>query len=83
MFKGVKPRTHLMIDLFLCALLTTVIFSALMEHTVARHAAHVRLMLHCLHGLAGTTMCFVVGMHLLVHFPWIKSQLSRLLQSQQ
>ncbi len=77
MFKGVKPRTHLMIDFFLFALLTTVFFSALMEHTAAGHA---RLMFHCLHGLAGTTMCFVVGVHLLVHFPWIRSQLSRLLE---
>ncbi len=80
--KGVKPRTHLMIDLLLFALLVMVAFSALLEHTAPQAEAHVRFMFHALHGVAGLAMCLAISLHLLIHLPWIRSQLTRLLKRQ-
>ncbi len=79
--KGVKPRTHLVIDLLLFAFLVTVAISALMKHIVPPHEVHVRFMFHCLHGVAGIALCFTIGLHLLLHLPWIQIQLRRLFQS--
>jgi hypothetical protein len=79
--KGVKPRTHLMIDLLLFALLGMVAFSALMEHTASQDATHVRFMFHAIHGVAGIAMCLTISLHLLIHLPWIRSQLRRLFES--
>jgi hypothetical protein len=80
--KGVKPRTHLTIDLVLFALLVTVAFSAWMEHTASEDATHARFMFHALHGVAGIGMCLTVSLHLLLHLPWIRTQLPRLFKSQ-
>ena len=80
--KGVKPRTHLMIDLLLFALLVMVAFSALMEHTAPQAETHVRFMFHAIHGAAGIAMCLTISLHLLIHLPWIRSQLTRLFKSQ-
>jgi hypothetical protein len=63
--KVVKPRTHLMIDLLLFALLLIVVISALIEQ-------------HDIHEIAGIAMCLAITVHLLAHLPWIRSQLSRL-----
>jgi len=80
--KGVKLRTHLMIDLLLFALLGIVVFSALMEHTASQDEAHVRFMFHATHGAAGIAMCLTIVLHLLIHLPWIRNQLPRLFKSQ-
>ena len=80
--KGVKPRTHLMIDLLLFALLGIVVFSALMEHTASQDETHTRFMFHALHGAAGSAMCLTIVLHLLTHLPWIRSQLLRFFKSQ-
>ncbi len=82
MIKGVKPRTHLMIDFLLFALLGMVVFSAIMEHTAARDATHIQFMYHRIHGIAGVAMCLTLGVHLYLHLPWIWSQLTRLIKSQ-
>lgn len=76
--KGVKPRTHLKLDLFLFVLLVTVAISALVEHTVSPDETHIQFMFNRIHGWSGIIMCVVVGVHLLLHVPWIRSQLSRL-----
>ena len=80
--KGVKPRTHLMIDLVLFALLVTVALSAWMEHTASGDEAHARFMFHALHGVAGIGMCLAVSLHLLLHLSWIQTQLPSLFKSQ-
>ena len=80
--KGVKPRTHLMIDFLLFSLLGMVVFSAIMEHAASRDAAHLQFMYHRLHGIAGSAMCLVLGLHLYLHLPWIWSQCTRLFKSQ-
>ena len=80
--KGVKPRTHLMINLLLFVLLAMVAFSALMEHTASQDETHVRFMFHAIHGVAGIAMCLTISLHLLIHLPWIRSQLPRLFKSQ-
>lgn len=80
--KGVKPRTHLMIDLLLFALLVIVVISALMEHTAPQAETHVRFMFHAIHEVAGIAMCLTISLHLLIHLPWIRSQLMRWLKSQ-
>jgi len=81
--KGIKPRTHLMIDLLLFALLGMVAFSAFMEHTASRDAAHIRSMFHLTHGVAGITMCLTLGLHLYLHLPWILSQFTCILKNRE
>jgi ABC-type uncharacterized transport system permease subunit len=78
MIKGIKPRTHLIIDLLLFALLLTAIISAFLEHTVPSREIHIRFMLHVFHGVAGIALCLTVALHLFLHLPWIESQLRRL-----
>ena len=80
MIKGIKPRTHLIIDLSLFALLLIVAVSTFLEHTVPRSAIHIRFMLHIIHGVAGIVLCLTVAFHLFLHLPWIESQLRRLFQ---
>jgi hypothetical protein len=80
--KGVKPRTQLMIDLLLFALLATVAFSALLDHAAPEAETHARFMFHALHGVAGIAMCLAISLHLLIHLPWIRSQLARLFKRQ-
>jgi hypothetical protein len=78
--KGAKPRTHLLLDLVLFALLVTVALTALLQHTVLSRGTHLHFMVHALHEVAGIAMCLVVTLHLLIHLPWIRSQLPRLFQ---
>jgi len=80
--KGVKPRTHLMIDFLLFALLGAVVFSAIMEHAASQDDTHLQFMFHRMHGIAGGTMCLTLGLHLYLHLPWIWSQWTRLFKSQ-
>jgi hypothetical protein len=82
LIKGVKPRTQFKIDVLLFALLITVVFSSLLEHTMLDGEPHQRFMLHAFHGVAGIAMCLLLGLHLLLHLPWIRSQLSRLFKPQ-
>ena len=82
MIKGVKPRTHLMIDFLLFALLGVVLFSAIMEHAVTQEGTHPQSMFHRIHGIAGGVMCLTLGVHLYMHLPWIWSQLRHLFKSQ-
>jgi hypothetical protein len=79
--KGVKPRTHLMIDLLLFALLGLVAFSAIMEHSASPDAAHIRSIFHLIHGMTGSVMCLTLVLHLYMHLPWIWGQLTRLFKS--
>ena len=76
-FKGVKPRTNLKLDILLFALLLLVTISALVEHTVSLDEMDLQFIFHRIHGWSGVLMCVVVGVHLLLHVPWIRSQLSR------
>jgi hypothetical protein len=77
--RGIKPRTHLIIDLLLFALLCTVAISALVEHAAPAGGTHLRFMVHRIHGVAGIAMCLTISVHLFLHLPWIKSQLGLLL----
>ncbi len=67
--KGVKPRTHLMIDFLLFALLGVVVFSAIMEHAATREGTHIQFMFHRMHGVAGIAMCLTLGLHLYTASP--------------
>jgi hypothetical protein len=78
--KGVKPRTHLKLDIFLFVLLVVMAISALVAHTVSPDEAHIQFMFHRIHGWSGILMCVTVSVHLLLHIPWIRSQLSRWLK---
>jgi hypothetical protein len=78
MFKAIKPKTHLMIDLCLFTLLLTAAISTLLEHTAPQEAEHLRDMLHHAHGITGIAMLVVIGVHLALHLPWIRAQLGRL-----
>ncbi len=78
MIRGVRPQTQLKIDALLFGLLSMVALSALMEHTLARDAVHARFMWHILHGISGVAMSAVLSLHLLLHWPWIQSQIARL-----
>ena len=81
--KGVKPRTHLMIDFILFVLLGMVVFSAIMqEHYESQGTTHFQLMFHRIHGVAGVAMCLTLGLHLYLHLPWIWSQCTRLFKGQ-
>ena len=77
---AVKAQTHLKIDALLFALLSIVALSAVMGHI--DDAAHTRFMWHILHGVAGGTMSCVLALHLVLHWPWICSQLARLFRKQ-
>ncbi len=76
----VKAQTQLKIDALLFALLSIVALSAAMEHI--DDAAHARFTWHVLHGISGTTMSCVLALHLVLHWPWIRSQLLRLFRKQ-
>jgi len=80
--KGVKPRTHLMIDLLLFTLLVMVALSTVIEPFVAPDDTHARFMFHAMHEVAGGAMFLAISAHLLFHLAWIRSQLSRLSKSQ-
>jgi hypothetical protein len=82
LIKGVKPRTHLMIDFLLFTLLGVVVFSAIMQHAAARDAEHLQSIYQRMHGIAGSAMCLTLGVHLYLHLPWISSQWTRLIKSQ-
>ena len=82
MIKGVKPRTHLIIDLLLFTLLLLAAISKFVEHLAPTSQIHIRFMLHVIHGVAGIAMCLTVGFHLFLHLPWIESQLRRLFQNE-
>jgi hypothetical protein len=82
LIKGVKPRTHFKIDVLLFALLITVVLSSSLEHMILESEPHLRFMLHALHGVSGIAMCALLGLHLLLHLPWIRSQLSRIIKPQ-
>ena len=81
--KGVKPRTHLMIDFLLFVLLGMVVFTAIMdEHSASQGTSHLQFMVHRIHGVAGVAMCLTLGLHLYLHLPWIWSQCTRLFKGQ-
>ena len=84
MIKGVKPRTHLLIDLIQFTLLVILACTALVgELTENRWGqTHGWFMVHVAHVAAGAALCLTVGLHLLLHWPWIRIQAGRLLRSQ-
>jgi hypothetical protein len=82
LIKGVKPRTHLLLDLVQLALLSVLAFSGFVSHNLLRAGTHAHFMFHALHVVSGIGLCLAVGVHLLLHLPWIQAQLSRLLRSQ-
>jgi hypothetical protein len=49
-----------------------------MANAVLRNEPHARFTFDVIHGVAGIAMCLAVGVHLLIHLHWIRSQLSRL-----
>ena len=71
---------HLTIDLLLFTLLGIVGVSTLLEHTAPLDRAHLRFMLHAIHGISGIAMGLVVSLHLYFHMPWLQAQLRRLFQ---
>jgi hypothetical protein len=77
MIKGVKPRSHLKLDLFLFVLLLVVGISTLIEHLFLPEGTHLEFMLQRIHGWSGVLMFVTVSLHLLLHIPWIRSQLAR------
>lgn len=83
--RGVKPRTHLVMDTLLLVLMVTVALSGfLMETTDAasQDETHGCFMLHAAHEVAGVAVCLAILVHVLVHLTWIRSQLSRLFRRQ-
>lgn len=78
MIKGVKPKTQLKLDLFLFVLLILVTLSTLIEHLFVVEGTHIQFTLSRIHGVSGILMSVTIGVHLLLHMPWIRSQLSRL-----
>jgi len=78
MIRGVKPQTQLKLDIFLFVLLMLVTLSTLFEHMSFAEGSHLQFVLHRIHGVSGILMSVTVGVHLLLHMPWIRSQLSRL-----
>ncbi len=81
MSKGVKPRTHLILDICLFCLLVTLALTALLGHAKPIASGHSGFMLNRIHEVAGIGMCLVVSLHLLMHLPWIQAQFKRLLNS--
>jgi len=81
MFKGVKPRTHLILDIGLFCLLVALALTALLGHTTPAGGGHLGFMLSRIHEIAGIGLCLVVSLHLLMHLPWIQAQLKRLLHA--
>jgi hypothetical protein len=79
--RGVKPKTHLMIDLVQFFLLIALVLTALMALSTPGGREHIRFMFHAVHAIAGIALCLTVGLHLYLHLPWIAAQLKRLLQS--
>jgi uncharacterized membrane protein (UPF0182 family) len=82
LIKGVRPRTHLLIDSIQLVLLVTLASSAFITHNVLRAGTHLHFHFHALHELSGIALCVTVGLHLLLHLPWIQAQLTRLVRSQ-
>jgi len=80
MGKGVKPRTHLMIDVIQFFLLAMAVFFTLMAHIIPGRLAHLRFMFHFAHGAVGIALCVVICVHLIFHLPWIKVQLKHYFQ---
>lgn len=76
-FKGVKPRTQLKFDIVLFVLLMVIAISAVVTQIVSPTEMHIQLMFHRIHGWSGGLMYVMISVHLLLHFPWIRSQLSR------
>jgi hypothetical protein len=81
--KSVKPKTHLTLDVLLFALYLTVMCSALVEHTAVPRNSHLGFMLHFIHGISGIIMSAVIGVHLALHLPWIRSQLRKIFHGSQ
>jgi hypothetical protein len=80
MIKGVRPRTHLLIDLAQFALLVILAYTALAGELTERRLgieSHAWRMLHVTHVASGVLMCATVGLHLYLHLPWIQAQLTR------
>ncbi len=85
LFKGVRPRTHLLIDSLQASLLTVLAVTALLGELLERAdggQTHLWFMIHVVHVISGVSMCLTVGLHLLLHLPWIQAQLTRLVRSQ-
>jgi len=83
--KGVKPRTHLLIDLAQFTLLVILAYTALAGELTERRLgiqSHAWWMLHVTHVASGVLLCMTVGLHLYLHLPWIQAQLSRMVRRQ-
>lgn len=78
--KSVRPQTNLKIDLLLFMLLLVVIISGIGMHTSSL-GSHALLMFQRVHGWAGIAICLLISLHLLIHLPWLRSQLSRLFKT--
>jgi hypothetical protein len=81
--KNVKPKTHFALDVALFTLYLSVVCSAFMAHVALPRNSHLRFMFHALHEVSGIVMTIIIGLHLTLHLPWIRSQLKKLFQSSQ
>jgi hypothetical protein len=78
--KSVKPRTHLKLDIILFFLMMVMAISSFIVHTASPEEIHLQFVFHRIHGWSGILMCVAVSVHLLLHIPWIRSQLTRWLK---
>lgn len=82
MVKGIKPRTHLLLDTAQFALLISLVLTGYIQHYLAQAGTHIHFMFHALHEASGICLCLTVGLHLYLHLPWIQAQLSRMAKKQ-
>lgn len=82
LIKGVKPRTHLLLDSIQLALLIMLAASGFISHRLLEAGTHLHFMFHVLHEVSGISLCITVGLHLFLHLPWIQAQITRLLRTQ-
>lgn len=75
--KTLKPRSLLMLDLTLLAVVTVHLTAALVVNVVLSPGNPPFGLWHRLLGFSGVTLGLLVGFHLLVHRAWLNAQLNR------
>lgn len=76
-FKTVTPRTNLLLDLILFALLITVMISGLAQNSFAPGTSGYLGWYH-VHGVSGIMLGMLITLHLVLHLAWIECQIKRL-----
>ncbi len=81
--KGLKPQTHLIIDLVQFVLMGWLAFTAVsMVHFELEGRQHEQFRFELSHVITGGCLCLLVAFHVLFHLPWIRAQLPRLFRGE-